>query len=137
MLNKVIVIGNVTKEVEIKSTTSGKHVVTKTVAVPRSFKNANGTYDTDFINLVAYGGTAYFLSNYAKKGTRIAISGSWNTRTYQDNNGKTQYVNECLVTDVDILTPKEKEQTKVETKNENDNPFNIDDPYDLPFWLWK
>ena len=133
MLNKVILIGNVTKDVEIKSTTSGKHVVTNTIAVTRSFKNANGTYDTDFINFVAYDGTADFLSNYAKKGTRIAISGSWNTRTYQDNNGKTQYVNECLVTDVDILTPKEKEQTKVETKNENDNPFNIDDPYDLPF----
>lgn len=133
MLNKVILIGNVTKDVEIKSTTSGKHVVTNTIAVTRSFKNANGTYDTDFINFVCYGGTADFLSNYAKKGTRIAISGSWNTRTFQDNNGKTQYVNECLVTDVDILTPKEKEQAKVETKNENDNPFNIDDPYDLPF----
>ena len=133
MLNKVILIGNVTKDVEIKSTTNGKHVVTNTIAVTRSFKNANGTYDTDFINFVCYGNIADFLSNYAKKGTRIAISGSWNTRTYQDNNGKTQYVNECLVTDVDILTPKEKEQTKVETKNENDNPFNIDDPYDLPF----
>ena len=133
MLNKVILIGNVTKDVEIKSTTSGKHVVTNTIAVTRSFKNANGTYDTDFINFVAYGVTADFLSNYAKKGTRIAISGSWSTKTYQDNNGKTQYVNECLVTDVDILTPKEKEQAKVETKNENDNPFNIDDPYDLPF----
>ena len=133
MLNKVILIGNVTKDVEIKSTTSGKHVVTNTIAVTRSFKNANGTYDTDFINFVAYGGTADFLKKKKKKGTRIAISGSWNTRTYQDNNGKTQYVNECLVTDVDILTPKEKEQTKVETKNENDNPFNIDDPYDLPF----
>lgn len=134
MLNKVILIGNVTKDVEIKSTTSGKHVVTNTIAVTRSFKNANGTYDTDFINFVAYGGTADFLSNYAKKGTIIAVCGSWNTRTFQDNNGKTQYVNECLVTDVDILTPKEKEQTKVETKNENDNPFNIDDPnYELPF----
>lgn len=134
MLNKVILIGNVTKDVEIRSTTNGKHVVTNTIAVTRSFKNANGTYDTDFINFVAYGGTADFLSNYAKKGTRIAISGSWNTRTYQDNNGKTQYVNECLVTDVDILTPKEKEQAKVETKNENDNPFNIDDPnFELPF----
>ena len=134
MLNKVILIGNVTKDVEIKSTTSGKHVVTNTIAVTRSFKNANGTYDTDFINFVAYGVTADFLSNYAKKGTRIAISGSWNTRTFQDNNGKTQYVNECLVTDVDILTPKEKEQTKVETKNENDNPFNLDDPnFELPF----
>ena len=134
MLNKVILIGNITKDVEIKSTTSGKHVVTNTIAVTRSFKNANGNYDTDFINFVAYGGTADFLSNYAKKGTRIAISGSWNTRTYQDNNGKTQYVNECMVTDVDILTPKEKEPAKEETpKNENDNPFNMDDPYDLPF----
>ena len=133
MLNKVILIGNVTKDVEIKSTANGKHVVTNTIAVTRSFKNANGTYDADFINFVAYGVIADFLSNYAKKGTRIAISGSWNTRTFQDNNGKTQYVNECLVTDVDILTPKEKEQAKVETKNENDNPFNIDDPYELPF----
>ena len=132
MLNKVILIGNVTKDVEIKSTANGKHVVTNTIAVTRSFKNADGTY-ADFINFVAYGVIADFLSNYAKKGTRIAISGSWNTRTFQDNNGKTQYVNECLVTDVDILTPKEKEQAKVETKNENDNPFNIDDPYELPF----
>lgn len=132
MLNKVILIGNVTKDVEIKSTTNGKHVVTNTIAVTRSFKNANGNYDTDFINFVAYGGTADFLSNYAKKGTRIAVCGSWNTRTYQDNNGKTQYVNECLVTDVDILTPKEKEQAKVETPKVEDNPFAYDES-DLPW----
>lgn len=132
-MNKVILTGNLCKDNEVKSTTSGKKVLTNTLAVRRDVKNAEGNYDTDFISLVVWEKQAEFLENYTGKGDKIAVVGRWNHRSYQSNDGKTRYVDECVVESVEIIAHKEEKEekpTNSKPKVESDNPF-VDE--DLPF----
>lgn len=133
-MNNFIAIGNLTKDVELRATQTGQSIANDTLAVQRMFKNQDGTYDTDFINIVAYGSTAEFLSNYCKKGSKIAIQGEWRVRKYQNKDNKTIVINECLVNSVQNLTPKEViEATKNVVKEDNNNPFETFTKDDLPF----
>lgn len=96
-MNRVELIGRITKDIELKSTPTGKNVVSFSLAVSRT-KN-----ETDFINCVAWNNTADLLANYTKKGSQIGLEGSISTRNYQNNKGETVYVTEVLVSHVDLL----------------------------------
>lgn len=96
-MNKVILSGNLCRDIEIKQTTGGKMVVTNSIAVKREFKNTNGEYETDFIYFQAWGGQAEYLSKYARKGDRLEICGRWQVREYQAADGSKKTVNECVV----------------------------------------
>lgn len=87
MLNKVIITGRLTAKPELKTTTSGTSVTSFSLAVQRNFKNAQGEYDTDFINVVAWRKQAEFASNYFDKGQLITIVGSLTSRRYEDGEG--------------------------------------------------
>lgn len=130
-MNKVVLIGRLTKDPEIKYTPAGNAVSTFSIAVNRDFKNENGEYDTDFINCVAWNQTAEFMGNYLKKGYQIAVSGSIQTRTYEDKAGKTVYVTEVIVNQVQNLTPVEKREEKPAEVDpfENYLPSDKDLPY--------
>ena len=87
MLNKVILTGRLTVKPELKTTTGGISVTTFSIAVQRRYKSADGSYPTDFINIVAWRSTAEFITRFFDKGQLIAIVGSIQTRNYEDKTG--------------------------------------------------
>lgn len=127
-MNKCILIGRITKDVELKKTPTDVSVVSNTIAVTRNFKT-NGEYESDFINFVAYRTTADLITKYCKKGDRIGLTGRWQNRSYDNQNGVKVYVSELIVEDIEFL--QEKKEPKQEEPKQN-NPFDIPTD-DLPF----
>lgn len=132
-MNKVIEIGRSVKNVELKQTSSGTSAVEFSIAVKRTYKNANGQYDSDFFNCVAFGKTAELIGKYVKQGDLIAIDGKLQTRNYTNREGKKVYVTEIVVENVEFLQSKKQDgQTpQIET-----DPFHFEevDPEEgLPF----
>lgn len=84
MLNQIIIVGRLTKEVELKKLESGMQVANITLACPRPFKNAEGLYDTDFIDIVLYGEVAKNTNEYCNKGDLIGVKGRIQTRMVED-----------------------------------------------------
>lgn len=109
-MNKVILTGNLCRDIELKQSNGGKAVVSNCIAVQRDFKNADGNFESDFINIVVWGASAEYLSKYAAKGDRVEVVGRWNVRKYEDSNGTQQTVNECVVENIKAFS-KPKEQT--------------------------
>lgn len=105
--NKVIIIGNITKDIELKQTPSGVSVASFTVAVNRKYKEKDGSTTTDFINCVAWRKTADFLAQYFKKGKAILVEGEIQTRSYSDNNGTKHYVTEVIANEVGFVGGKD------------------------------
>ena len=105
-MNKVILIGNLTRDPEYTTTASGIAMCRFSIAVSRKFKNAEGTYDADFFNCVAWRSNADFCNNYAKKGTKVSVVGSIQNRTYEAEDGSKRYATDIVVDDIEILTPK-------------------------------
>ncbi len=98
-LNKVVLAGRMTADPELKQTPSGVSVLSFTVAVNRSYVSKNseqGERQADFINVVAWRQTAEFISKYFRKGSAICVSGSIQTRTWNDNNGNKRYATEVV-----------------------------------------
>lgn len=95
-MNKVILMGRFTKDPELRYTTNNTAVVSFTLAVDRRIKQ-EGQPTADFIPMVAWSKTAEFISNYFKKGNRIAICGRIQTRTWDDAENKRHYVTEVVV----------------------------------------
>ena len=122
-MNKVILSGNLCKDVELKQTQSGKSALNNSVAVRRDFKDSDGTYQTDFINFIAFGNQAEYLSKYASKGDRVELVGRWQVRNYVDKNGYDRIANEVLVENISLVTPKKKEEQSKDTKELEELPF--------------
>lgn len=106
MLNKVILMGRITQDLEVKQTPSGVSVLSFTVAVQRSFARQGEERQTDFINCVAWRQQAEFIGKYFRKGRMIAIEGNLRTRTYDDKNGSKHYVTEVYVDNVSFTGEK-------------------------------
>ena len=112
-LNQVIIMGRVTKELEIKQTPSGAAVLSFTVAVDRYSKNEEKA--ADFISCVAWNKTAEFIGKYFGKGRMIAVTGNLRTRNYEDKNGVKHYVTEVWVDNADFTG---------EPRNENNGSYS-------------
>ena len=97
MLNKVILMGRITRELELKQTPSGVSALTFDVAVERDYADQNGNRETDFITCVAWRQTADFIYKFFDKGRMIALEGALRKRTYDDKNGNKRYVTEVYV----------------------------------------
>jgi len=106
--NKVQLIGNLGADPEIKELTDGKTVAKLSLATSDTYKKASGekVTDTQWHNLVAWGGTAEVAGKYLKKGNRIAIEGRLVNRTYEDKKGIKRYVTEIVVNDLLMLGDK-------------------------------
>ena len=96
-MNKVILMGRLTKDIEMRQTPNGVSLARFSIAVTRRFKNSNGEYDADFINCIAWRKTGEFISRYFQKGSMIAVVGSIQTRSWDGNDGKKQYATEVIV----------------------------------------
>lgn len=96
-LNRVVLIGRITQDLEVKQTQNGVACLQFTIAVDRNFKNANGEYEADFISCVAWRESAEFINRYFSKGRMIAVEGQLRSRTYEDKNGSKHYITEVYV----------------------------------------
>lgn len=127
MINKFIGNGRVTKDIELKATSNGISAANFTLAITRNFKNTNGEYESDFLQCIAFRGTAELLSKYVKKGDTIGVEGSVRTRSYKDKNDKTVYVTEIVVDNIDFL-----KQANKQENNTTEAPKQPDDAIIYP-----
>ena len=102
-MNKVMLIGRLVKEPELKTTSNGTEVTTFSLAVDRRFKDSSGNRQTDFINIVAWKQTATFITKYFHKGNRIGIVGNIQTRSYEDQNGQKHFITEVVADEAEFV----------------------------------
>lgn len=114
-MNKVIIIGRNTRDIELKQTLSGSSAIEFSIAVKRAFKNANGEVESDFFNCISYGKLAETISRYVKKGDQIGIEGRLQTRNYTNREGNKVYVTEIIVENCEFLQPKKQEDEELPT----------------------
>jgi single-strand DNA-binding protein len=96
-LNKAIIMGRITHDLEVRQTPSGTAVLQFTVAVDRNYSKDGGEKQTDFISCVAWRQTAEFIGRYFSKGRMIAVDGRLQSRTYEDKNGTKHYITELII----------------------------------------
>ena len=106
-MNKVFLIGNLTRDPEYRETPSGVPMCRFTIAVNRNYKNADGERQTDFFNCTAWRVTAETISRYTKKGNKVAVTGSIELRDYEDNQGARRTAVDIIVQDCEFLSPRE------------------------------
>ncbi len=108
-MNKVILIGNLAKDVELRNTTNGKQVATCSIATNKTYTDQAGQKQTiaQFHNLVIWGKPAGVFAQYLRKGSKVAITGELQTRSYDDKNGVRRYVTEVVVDEFEFLTPRQ------------------------------
>lgn len=107
MLNRVVLIGRLTKDPELRYTQNGVAVATFTLAVDRNYKNAQGERETDFIPCVVYRQLAENCANYLSKGKLAAVDGRIQVRSYTGQDGQRRWVTDVVAEDVRFLSPKE------------------------------
>lgn len=118
-MNKIILIGRLTKEPEIKFAQNETTVAHFTLAVDRNFAKQGEEVQTDFINIVAWNRFADLAQNHLSKGSKVAISGKLQVRKYQDKDGNNRYASEVVVDEMEFLD-KKKQYEDIE-----DNPISI------------
>ena len=106
MMNRVVLVGRLTKDPDLRYTPNGVPVATFTLAVNRSFSNQQGEKETDFINCVVWRRPAENVANFLKKGSMAGVDGRIQTRNYEGQDGKRVYVTEVLAESVQFLEPK-------------------------------
>lgn len=131
-MNKALLVGRLTKNVELKTTQSGVSVCSFTIAVNRRFKNAEGNYDADFINCVAWRSQAEFLSKYFSKGSMVGICGSIQTRSYEKD-GHNVWVTEVVADEVSFVGDKKQDQAESVPQADLEGFLPMPNDSDLPF----
>ncbi len=125
MVNNVTLLGRITKDPEVRSVGSGNAVCNFSLAVNRNFKNAQGEYEADFINVVAFGNTAQRMQQYVSKGNMLAITGRIQTRNYENNMGQRVYVTEVVANNVSFVeTNKSKQNNSNSYENQSPSPYD-------------
>ena len=109
-MNKVILIGRITKDPELRRTPTDVPVVQFTIAVNRNYQNKNGERQADFINCVAWRNQAENLARYIKKGGQICVEGNLQTRTYDDQGGVRRFITEVICDQITFLEAKKNDQ---------------------------
>lgn len=143
MINRVILVGRLTKDPEYRQTQSGVSTATFTLAVNRTFKNKNGEREADFINVVVFRQQAENVSKYLSKGSLAGVDGRIQSRSYENQEGRRVFVTEVVADNVQFMDSKGSNQQKNQSQQQgqapagnnpfaNDNNANIDDD-DLPF----
>ena len=109
MINNVVLIGRLVRDVDLRQTSTGKEMTYFTLAVNKNFKNEQGEQAADFIGCVAFGKTAENMARFLSKGSLIAVEGRISTRNYQGNDGKTVYVTEVVASSITFLESKKQQ----------------------------
>lgn len=137
-MNKVFLIGNLTRDPELSETPSGVAVCRIGLAVSRDFANADGTRETDFFNITVWRGRAETCAKYLKKGSKVAVVGSLQTRSYEDKDGNKRTAWDIVADNVEFLTPKNSSDDgfadeTVAVKRQRPQLEALDDDNQLPF----
>ena len=114
-MNRVELIGRITRDPELRKTSSGISTVGFTLACNRRFANSQGGQEADFINCVAWRQSADFMANYVRKGALLGVEGRIQTRNYKDQSDRTVYVTEVVCDSVQILESKRDAQAQTNT----------------------
>lgn len=109
-MNKVFLIGNLTRDPELTETSGGVSVCHFAIAVNRSYTSSDGERQTDFFNVTAWRGLAENVSRFTKKGSKVAVSGSIQIRNYEDNQGNRRTAVDVIAQDVEFLTQRNQNQ---------------------------
>lgn len=135
-MNKAILMGRLTKDPELRMVKDSISVCSFTIAVDRKYKNANGVREADFIPIVCWRATADFVSKYFKKGQRIAVVGSLQVRSWEDESGKRNYITEVVADEVFFADSKQggydnassgRAPSSAPSVSEDDLPFSMKD----------
>lgn len=135
MLNNVVLIGRLTRDIELRYTQSGKAVTSFTLAVDRQFKGQDGEKQTDFIDCTVWEKQAETCAKYLSKGSVAAVQGSLQIRSYVDKEGNKRKAAEILVRNVRFLSPK-KDTEQASPPPPEEDPFGVPvtfDESDIPF----
>ena len=124
-MNRVILSGNLARDVEVKSTSSGKTYARTSIAVNRRTKKADGTYDADFFDLAAWDKTAEIMGKYLKKGDRVIVEGRIENDNYKDKSGAMKYGNKIVVDNVEWF----QSQNRKQHDEPDDDEFDADVPF--------
>ncbi|MDL2235297.1 single-stranded DNA-binding protein [Christensenellaceae bacterium OttesenSCG-928-L17] len=130
-MNKIFLIGNLTRDPETRTTTSNVSVCSFTIAVSRRFAGKDGNRETDFFRISAWRQQAENCQKYLAKGRKVAVVGELQARTYEGNDGTTRMSLEVTADEVEFLTPKEQGEP-VQTGVQAFDGMEVD-PGDLPF----
>lgn len=138
-MNKVVLVGRLTRDVELRENEGGTKIARFNVAVSRNYKNKEGKYDADFISCVAYRNTAEFVEKYFHKGDGIIVEGRIQTGSYEKD-GEKKYITDIVVENVEY-NGKAKEGTSEDVENAADITSTYDNldkevslsDEDLPF----
>lgn len=142
MINRVVLVGRLTKDPEFRTTPSGVNIANFTLAVNRTFTNAQGEREADFINVVVFRKQAENVNNYLFKGNLAGIDGRIQSRSYENKEGQRVFVTEVVADNVQFLEPKNNGQANNVSKGQqtgtnnqrssNDDPFaNANGPIDI------
>ena len=120
MLNRVTLVGRLTKDAELRRTSSGKAVASFSLAVNRNFKTGDGQ-DADFPSVVAWGKVAENTANYCSKGSLVSVDGRLQTRNYENNQGQKVFVTEVVADSVQFIDTKRNGNRQEEQTQKQDN----------------
>lgn len=126
-MNQFNGLGRITKDLELKTSQSGKSVLNNSIAINRPFKNAQGEREADFINFVAFGKTAEIIAQYHKKGDMIGLTGRMQSRSYENNSGQRVFVTELVVNEMHFTGGNDNQQNNQTQRNQSQN--NVPDYY--------
>ncbi len=134
-MNKAVLIGRLTRDVDTRFTRSGTQSANFALAVDRTFRGQDGEKQTDFINIVAWGKTAELCSKYIGKGSLVCVVGRIQVRNYEDNQGTKRYVTEIVAEEVQFLDRRTKSEGGSPSPSFDENDLFDDYPSedDMPF----
>ena len=110
MLNQVVLVGRLTSDLEAKEVEDGKKVTNMTLAIPRSFKNADGEYETDFVECTLWNSIAENTAEYCKKGDIVGVKGRLQTNNYEKEDGSKVFKLDVVAEKVTFLSSKTKDE---------------------------
>ena len=136
-MNKVVLVGRLTRDPEVRSTSSGSNTARFTVAVNRNFKNKDGQYDADFVSCVAFRNTADFVSKFFKKGSMIGLEGRIQTGSYDAQDGSKRYTTDVVVDNVEFVGGRNEGGSPALSNNSYvdmpaNDPIDMMPEYDIP-----
>ncbi|MBR3523957.1 MAG: single-stranded DNA-binding protein [Bacilli bacterium] len=125
MLNQIVLVGRIVANPEIEKSEEGKGRSQITLAVPRSYKNADGEYDTDFVDCVLWGGIAENVTEYCKKGDLVGIKGRVQTNTYENKDGEKKKNMQVVAEKVTFLSSSKNKENETEKSNEDNYEIEL------------
>lgn len=122
-MNRIVLLGRLTREPEVKTTPTGKTVVVFSLAVDRPYKGRDGKAETDFINIVTWNKTAELVGTYVHKGERLLVEGRLQIRSYDGKDGQKHYVTEVIADRVEFIEKRNSSGTQAAASKTDAGPM--------------